>query len=152
MAYGVMFRVEKDYPTSSRKFKELLKAIDIERYIWKTEESDFYNTANLQNILEKNHIKSGKEVLKELDCEVMMIWLALKGYEDKNDIEESNNLFQNYLDSKCVTAVFVVDTCMFSVYSKNTETLKKAVDFAKNNNTGTFEIIEKKQAERYFSI
>lgn len=151
MAYGVMFRVEKDYPTSSKKFRELLKAIDIEKYVWKIEESDFYNTANLQNILEKNHIISGKEVLKELDCEVMMIWIALEGYKDKNDIEESNNSFQNYLDSKCETAVFVVDTCVFSVYSKNSEMLIKAVDFAKNNSTETIHLIED-NPEQYFGI
>ena len=64
MAYGVMFTVEKDYPTSSRKFKELLNAIDIEEYIWKVTESDFHDIRALQNILEKNKILSGKEVLK----------------------------------------------------------------------------------------
>ena len=133
MTYGVTFTVEKDYPTSSRKFRELLKAIDVENYVWKTAESDFYNAPTLQNILEKNQAKSGKEILDELDCEVMMIWIALEGYEDADSIEELNGSFQNYLKSKCETAVFVVDTRMFSVYSKNPETLKKAVDFAKNN-------------------
>ncbi|MBE6819887.1 MAG: DUF2691 family protein [Ruminococcaceae bacterium] len=152
MTYGVTFTVEKDYPTSSRKFKELLNAIDVEKYVWKVDESDFYNIENLQNILEKKNIITGKDVLKELDCEVMMIWIALEGYKDKNDVEESDNSFQNYLKSKCETAVFVVDTRMFSVYSKNTETLKKAVDFAKNNTTGTFEIIEEEHTERYFGI
>lgn len=152
MTYGVTFTVEKDYPTSSRKFKELLNAIDVEKYVWEVDESDFYNIENLQNILEKKNIITGKDVLKELDCEVMMIWIALEGYKNKNDIEESDNSFQNYLKSNCEIAVFVVDTCMFSVYSKNPETLKKAVDFAKNNTTGTFEIIEEEHAERYFGI
>lgn len=151
MTYGVTFTVEKDYPTSSRKFRELLKAIDVENYVWKTAESDFYNALTLQNILEKNQAKSGKEILDELDCEVMMIWIALEGYEDADSIEELNGSFQNYLKSKCETAVFVVDTRMFSVYSKNPETLKKAVDFAKNNNTGTVNLIEEKP-EQFFGV
>lgn len=151
MTYGVTFTVEKDYPTSSRKFRELLKAIDVENYVWKTAESDFYNALTLQNILEKNQAKSGKEILDELDCKVMMIWIALEGYENADSIEELNGSFQNYLKSKCETAVFVVDTRMFSVYSKNPETLKKAVDFAKNNNTGTVNLIEDKP-EQYFGI
>ena len=151
MTYGVTFTVKKDYPTSSRKFRELLKAIDVENYVWKTAESDFYNALTLQNILEKNQAKSGKEILDELDCEVMMIWVALEGYEDADSIEELNGSFQNYLKSKCETAVFVVDTRMFSVYSKNPETLKKAVDFAKNNNTGTVNLIDDKP-EQYFGI
>ena len=56
-----MFHVEKDYDISSRKFKELLKAIDVEKYVWKITESDFYNRSNLQNILERNQITDGKK-------------------------------------------------------------------------------------------
>ena len=151
MAYGVMFTVEKDYPTSSRKFKELLNAIDVEEYIWKVTESDFHDIRALQNILEKNKILSGKEVLKELYCEVMMIWIALEGYNATNDIGKALDSFQEYLESNCETAVFVVDTYMFSVYSKSQKILEKAVDYAKNNNSGTFCIIED-NAEKLFGI
>lgn len=152
MTYGVTFTVEKDYPTSSRKFKELLKEINAESMFWNVSESDFFNTKTLQNILEKDNILNGKDVLSELDCEVMMIWIALEGYKSKNDIEKPIRSFQDYLESECETAVFVVDTRMFSVYSKNPEILKKALDFAKNNNNGTFELIEEGHAERYFSV
>ncbi len=152
MAYGITFTVEKDYPTSSRKFKELLKEINAENMFWTVKESDFFNAKTLQNILEKDNILNGKDVLKELDCEVMMIWIALEGYKTKNDIDKPIKSFQDYLESECETAVFVVDTRMFSVYSKNPETLRKAVDFAESNNTGTFELIEEENAERYFGI
>lgn len=151
MSYGVMFQVEKDYPTSSKKFKELLNVIKAEEYVWKITESDFHNTKTLENILEKDKILSGKAVLKELDCEVMMIWIALEGYKSTNDVKIPINSFHDYLESDCETAVFVVDTYMFSVYSKNNEILEKAVDYAKNNNSGTFYLIEE-NAEKYFGI
>lgn len=152
MNYGVMFHVEKDYPTSSRKFKELLKAIGAENYVWKTNESDFYNCNNLQNILEKKQVKSGEDILRELDCEVMMIWIALEGYRDENDIEELDTSFQKYLESKCETVVFVADTYQFTVYSKNNFVMNNAIKFAQNNNTGKFEIIEEENADWYFGV
>lgn len=152
MNYGVMFHVEKDYPTSSRKFKELLKAIGAENYVWKTDESDFYNCNNLQNILKKKQVKSGEDVLRELDCEVMMIWIALEGYRDENDIEELDTSFQKYLESKCETVVFVADTYQFTVYSKNNFVMNNAIKFAQNNNTGKFEIIEEVKADWYFGV
>lgn len=152
MAYGVMFHVEKDYPNSSRKFKALLREINAEKYVWKIDESDFYNLASLENILDRNRILYGEDVLKELDCEVMMIWIALEGYRNEYDITDLGGSFKNFLESKCETAVFVVDTCMFAVYTKNEETLNKAVEFAKNNNTGTLEIIEDEHADWYFGV
>ncbi len=147
-----MFHVEKDYPTSSRKFKELLKAIGAENYVWKTDESDFYNCSNLQNILEKKQIKSGEDVLRELDCEVMMVWIALEGYRNENDIEELDTSFQKYLESKCETVVFVADTYQITVYSKNNVVMNNAIKFAQNNNTGKFEIIEEENADWYFGV
>lgn len=152
MAYGVTFHVEKDYPTSSRKFKELLKTINVENMFWKITESDFFNTKTLQNILEKDNLLSGKDVLKELDCDVMMIWIALEGYKTINDIEKPIKSFRDYLESKCETAVFVINTRMFSLYSKNPEILRKAVDFAESNNTGTLEIIEEEHTDLYFGV
>ncbi len=152
MAYGVMFYVEKDYDISSKKFKELLKTIDVEKYVWKIAESDFYNKSDLKNILERNQITDGKKVLDELDCDVMMIWIALEGYKNENDIEESDGTFQKYFESKCETAVFVVDTYMFTVYSKNDAVLNNAIEFAKKNTTGRFEIIEEEHADWYFGV
>ena len=62
MAYGVMFYVEKDYSASSKKFKELLKTINVDEYVWKIDESDFYNLADMQNILDKKQIVEGSEI------------------------------------------------------------------------------------------
>ncbi len=152
MAYGVMFTVEKDYPTSSRKFKELLKTINAEKMFWKITESDFYNTKTLQNILVKDNLLSGKDVLKELDCDVMMIWIALEGYKNKADIIELDSSFPNYLESKCETVVFVADTCQLVIYTKNPVILNKAIDFAKNNNTGRIETINEEHADWYFGV
>ena len=152
MAYGVMFHVEKDYDISSRKFKELLKAIDVEKYVWKITESDFYNRSNLQNILERNQITGGKKILDELNCDVMMIWIALEGYKSEKDIEESDGTFKKYLESKCEIAVFVVDTYMFTVYSKNDVVLNNAIEFAKKNTTGKIEITGEEHADCYFGV
>lgn len=147
-----MFHVEKDYDISSRKFKELLKAIDVEKYVWKITESDFYNRSNLQNILERNQITGGKKILDELDCDVMMIWIALEGYKSEKDIEESDGTFKKYLESKCEIAVFVVDTYMFTVYSKNDVVLNNAIEFAKKNTTGKIEIIGEEHSDYYFGV
>ena len=152
MAYGVMFNVEKDYPTSSKKFKDLLKAINVDEYVWKIDESDFYNCADLQNILEKKQIIQRKNIMKELDCDVMMIWIALEGYKNETEIEELDSSFQKYLESECEVVVFVVDTYQFVVYTKNAEILKNAVEFAKANNTGRIEIIEEDHADWYFGV
>ncbi len=152
MAYGVMFHVEKDYPTSSKKFKKLLREINVEEYVWNISESDFYNQINLMNILEKKQIIKGKKVLKELDCEVMMIWICLEGYKNESDIADLGGSFKNYIDSKCETAVFVVDTYIFSIYSKNEAILNKAIDFAKNNYTETIEIIGNENADWFFGV
>lgn len=152
MIHGVMFHVEKDYHISSKKFKELLKEINVENYIWNICESDFYNQTNLQNILEKNQTLKGDKVLEELDCDVMMIWISLEGYKDESEISESNNTFGSYIESKCETAVFVVDTYMFSVYSKNKNILNKAIEFAKNNYVNEIEIIENDNADFYFGV
>ncbi len=152
MIFGVMFYVEKDYPTSSRKFKELLKAVDTEKYAWKIDESDFYNCADLQNILVKKQIKSSEEILKELDCEVMMILIGLEGYKNKNDIEELDSSFHRYLESNCETVVFVADTWQFAVYSKNETVLNNAVAFASDNNTGRIELLNEENAARYFGV
>ena len=152
MTYGVMFYVEKDYPTSSKKFKELLKEINIEEYIWNISESDFYNLTSLQNILEKKQILKGEKVLKELDCEVMMIWISLEGYKNESDISDLGSSFDNYINSNCETAVFVVDTYIFSVYSKNKDILNKAIEFAKNNYTKRIEIIENENADYFFGV
>ena len=147
-----MFHVEKDYDISSRKFKELLKAIDVEKYVWKITESDFYNRSNLQNILERNQITGGKKILDELNCDVMMIWIALEGYKSEKDIEESDGTFKKYLESKCEIAVFVVDTYMFTVYSKNDVVLNNAIEFAKKNTTGKIEITGEEHADCYFGV
>ncbi len=147
-----MFHVEKDYDISSRKFRELLKAIDVEKYVWKITESDFYNRSNLQNILERNQITGGKKILDELDCDVMMIWIALEGYKSEKDIEESDGTFKKYLESKCEIAVFVVDTYMFTVYSKNDVVLNNAIEFAKKNTTGKIEITGEEHADCYFGV
>lgn len=147
-----MFHVEKDYDISSRKFKELLKAIDVEKYVWKITESDFYNRSNLQNILERNQITGGKKILDELDCDVMMIWIALEGYKSEKDIEESDGTFKKYLESKCEIAVFVVDTYMFTVYSKNDVVLNNAIEFAKKNTTGKIEITGEEHSDCYFGV
>ncbi len=152
MNCGVMFYVEKDYPTSLRKFKELLNAIGAEKYIWKIDESDFYNRENLCNILEKKQIKNGEEILKELDCDGMMIWIALEGYRSENDIKELNGSFVEYSESNCETAIFVVDTYRFTVYSKNNSVLSSVLKFAQNNNTGKLEIIGEEHAELYFGV
>ena len=151
MAYGVMFYVEKDYSASSKKFKELLKTINVDEYVWKIDESDFYNLADMQNILEKKQIVEGTEILKELDCDVMMVWVAVEGYKNRIDVTELDGSFENYLKSKCETAVFVVDTYMFTVYSKNDAVLNNAIEFAKNNTTGKIEIIEE-NADWYFGV
>lgn len=151
MAYGVMFYVEKDYSASSKKFKELLKTINVDEYVWKIDESDFYNLADMQNILEKKQIVEGTEILKELDCDVMMVWVAVEGYKNRIDVTELDRSFENYLKSKCETAVFVVDTYMFTVYSKNDAVLNNAIEFAKNNTTGKIEIIEE-NADWYFGV
>ena len=151
MAYGVMFYVEKDYSASSKKFKELLKTINVDEYVWKIDESDFYNLADMQNILEKKQIVEGTEILKELDCDVMMVWVAVEGYKNRIDVTELDGSFENYLKSKCETAIFVVDTYMFTVYSKNDAVLKNAIEFAKNNTTGKIEIIEE-NADWYFGV
>lgn len=147
-----MFHVEKDYDISSRKFKELLKAIDAEKYVWKITESDFYNRSNLQNILERNQITGGKKILDELNCDVMMIWIALEGYKSEKDIEESDGTFKKYLESKCEIAVFVVDTYMFTVYSKNDVVLNNAIEFAKKNTTGKIEITGEEHSDCYFGV
>ncbi len=147
-----MFHVEKDYDISSRKFKELLKAIDVEKYVWKITESDFYNRLNLQNILERNQITGGKKILDELNCDVMMIWIALEGYKSEKDIEESDGTFKKYLESKCEIAVFVVDTYMFTVYSKNDVVLNNAIEFAKKNTTGKIEITGEEHSDYYFGV
>lgn len=147
-----MFHVEKDYDISSRKFKELLKAIDVEKYVWKITESDFYNRSNLQNILERNQITGGKKILDELNCDVMMIWIALEGYKSEKDIEESDGTFKKYLESKCEIAVFVVDTYMFTVYSKNDVVLNNAIEFAKKNTTGKIEITGEEHSDCYFGV
>lgn len=152
MAYGVMFYVEKDYSASSKKFKELLKTINVDEYVWKIDESDFYNLADMQNILEKKQIVEGTEILKELDCDVMMVWIAAEGYKNRIDVTELDGSFENYLKSKCETAVFVVDTYMFTVYSKNDAVLNNAIEFAKNNTTGKIEIIEEENADWYFGV
>lgn len=152
MAHGVMFHVEKDYSASSKKFKELLKLINIEEYVWKIDESDFYNLANLQNILEKKQVIQGKNIMKELDCDVMMIWIAIEGYKNEADITDLERSFDKYVKSNCETVVFVADTYRFVVYTKNAEILKKAIDFAKNSNTGTIEILEDEHADRYFGV
>lgn len=152
MAYGVTFHVEKDYPTSSKKFKELLKAINVEEYVWKIDESDFHNLTDLQNILEKKQIIQGKKIMKELDCDVMMIWIAVEGYRKETDIEDLNSSFPKYLESKCETAVFVADTYQFTVYSKNSAMLNKTIEFAQNNTTGKIEIIEEENADFYFGV
>lgn len=152
MAYGVMFYVEKDYSASSKKFKELLKTINVDEYVWKIDESDFYNLADMQNILEKKQIVEGTEILKELDCDVMMVWVAVEGYKNRIDVTELDGSFENYLKSKCETAVFVVDTYMFTVYSKNDAVLNNAIEFAKNNTTGKIEIIEEENADWYFGV
>lgn len=152
MAYGVMFYVEKDYSASSKKFKELLKTINVDEYVWKIDESDFYNLADMQNILEKKQIVEGTEILKELDCDVMMVWVAVEGYKNRIDVTELDSSFENYLKSKCETAVFVVDTYMFTVYSKNDAVLNNAIEFAKNNTTGKIEIIEEENADWYFGV
>lgn len=60
--------------------------------------------------------------------------------------------FENYLKSKCETAVFVVDTYMFTVYSKNDAVLNNAIEFAKNNTTGKIEIIKEENADWYFGV
>ncbi len=147
-----MFHVEKEYDASSRKFRELLKAIDVEKYVWKIAESDFYDKSNLQNILERNQIAYGKKILDELDCDVMMIWIAIEGYKNENDIEELDGTFQKYLESKCEIAVFVVDTYMFTVYTKNAVVFNNAIEFAQNNTTGKIEIIEEEHADWYFGV
>ena len=147
-----MFHVEKDYDISSRKFKELLKAIDVEKYVWKITESDCYNRSNLQNILERNQITGGKKILDELNCDVMMIWIALEGYKSEKDIEESDGTFKKYLESKCEIAVFVVDTYMFTVYSKNDVVLNNAIEFAKKNTTGKIEITGEEHSDCYFGV
>ena len=146
-----MFYVEKDYSASSKKFKELLKTINVDEYVWKIDESDFYNLADMQNILEKKQIVEGTEILKELDCDVMMVWVAVEGYKNRIDVTELDGSFENYLKSKCETAVFVVDTYMFTVYSKNDAVLNNAIEFAKNNTTGKIEIIEE-NADWYFGV
>lgn len=152
MTYGVMFYVEKDYTTSSKKFAELLKEINVEEYIWNISESDFYNRENLQSILEKKQILKGEKIMEELECDVMMIWISLEGYKNESDILESNSTFSSYFESKCETAVFVVDTYMFSVYSKNEDILNKAIEFAKNNYTEKIEIIGNENADWFFGV
>lgn len=147
-----MFYVEKDYPASSQKFKRLLRAINAEDYIWNINESDVYNRKDLQNILEKKQILKGEKVLEELECDVMMIWISLEGYRNKSDISPSNGTFGNYIESKCETAVFVVDTYVFSVYSKNEDILNKAIEFAKNNYSERIEIIENENADYFFGV
>lgn len=147
-----MFYVEKDYPASSRKFKELLRTINAEDYIWNINESDVYNRKDLQNILEKKQILKGKKILEELECDVMMIWISLEGYKNESDISESNSTFSSYIKSKCETAVFVVDTYIFSVYSKNENILKQAIEFAKNNYIKRIEIIENENADYFFGV
>ncbi|MBR3818537.1 MAG: DUF2691 family protein [Clostridia bacterium] len=152
MTYGVMFYVEKDYKTSSKKFTELLKEINVEEYVWNIRESDFYNRENLQNILEKKQILKGEKIMEELKCDVMMFWISLEGYKNESDISESNSTFISYFESKCETAVFVVDTYIFSVYSKNEDILNKAIEFAKNNYTQRIEMIENENADYFFGV
>lgn len=151
MVYGVMFHVEKDYPSASSVFRKLLETINIERYFCKVDESDVYKYEPLENIVEKG-IYKGEKLLSELSQDFFMIWIALEGYKNEKSVEELDGSFQKYIESKCETAVFVVDVYMFAVYSKNPEVLKKAIDFAESNNTGKFEIIEDKNADWYFGV
>ena len=82
----------------------------------------------------------------------MMIWIALEGYKSEKDIEELDGTFKKYLESKCEIAVFVVDTYMFTVYSKNDVVLNNAIEFAKKNTTGKIEITGEEHSDCYFGV
>lgn len=82
----------------------------------------------------------------------MMIFITLEGYKNKSDISLSDGSFNYYLTSKCESAVFVTDSYMFSVYSKNETVLKKAIDFAQKNYISRIEIIENNNADFFFGV
>lgn len=103
-------------PADYNTLKEILEILNAQNFFWIIGDSDIISENRSENILTRGEY-SGSDVLDILNQKVFYVFSELVAFKTSGNLIPTT--YNDYLNSDCEIAIFVVDCIGYSIYVKD---------------------------------
>ena len=149
MNIGIEFNIPNEY---GNFLEQILKQINLDKYIWKIEEDEIYinnnrkSNDNDDNLFKKNIYKNVdfKKIIEQEDYYIIFANIKLYVKQDNIII----NTYKDFIESSCILILLVTDSKFVEIYSKYENILDKIYNNALKSNFHNIGYITKENLKR----